>query len=375
MARNADVAVQAAFAPFVSAAGEPAYAGDLKTRDLPSERKKAQFAKFRSLVAYEESPLYLPGNGFIARFKHSGGHLLIISDNHLDDDGREELGDWALDFGLAEDQIDEALFLVLCSEMDGFYKPVGLNLKSQRAENLLAIVGADYEGHEISEMIDWYQSVAIFSIPEDHKSREMSLYRLASEIAAQNLSYRPDIITNEVAGAIRRLNDLPNINPENTYYALTSTHWKHCFMDVYRCLEAVFYLPWTISLRDSLSSTLSALALAKECRRNLVWREREKTSIGKIFDLVEEEVARPPNLKTFGPLQDLYGNDAGADKFGERIYKIRNQLVHQEDYEDPVLISIDQAEWEPLCIYLASVVEAIYVSRARDIDYSFDVAA
>lgn len=375
MARSANAAIEAAFAPFVSAAGEPAYASALTTRKLPPERQKGQFAKFASLAAYEESPLYLPGNGFITRFKHAEGHLLVISDNHLDDEGREDLGGWALDFGLVEDQIDEALFLVLCSEMDGFYKPVGLNLKRQRAENLLGIVEPDYEGHDISEMIDWYQSVAIFSIPEDHKSREMSLYRLASEIAARNPSFRPDIITGEVAGALKRLNDLPNINPENIYYALTSTHWKHCFMDVYRCLEAVFYLPWTISLRDSLSSTMSALELAKECRKNLVWREREKTSISKIFELVDNEVSRPPDLHAFGPLQDLYGNDAGANKFGERIYKIRNQLVHQEDYEDPVQLPIDQDEWAPLCIYLASVVEAIYVSRARDIDYSFDLAA
>lgn len=375
MARSADSAIAAAFAPFVSAAGQPSYASELKTRDLPAARKKAQYKKFRSLKSYPESPLYLPGNGFIARFSHDEGDILVISDNHLDSDGREELADWALGFGLSEDQIDEAAFLVFCSELDGFFKPIGLNLKSQRADNLLGIVGSDYEGHIIEEMFDWYQSVAIFSVPADHKSREMSLYRLAAEMSAKNASFRPDIISQELADSINRLNGLPNINPENTYFALTSTHWKHCFMDIYRCLEAIFYLPWTVALRDSLQSGLSALALAKECRRSLVWREREKTSIARLFQLVDNDISRPEYLRGLGAFGDLYGNEAGADKYAERIYKIRNQLVHQEDYEDPVPVPIEIADWEPICLYLAGIVEAIYINRSRDIDYTFDAAA
>lgn len=375
MARNVQHCVESAFAPFVAAAGGPNYAAQLKTADLPAERKEEQFAKFKSLKAFGGDPLYLPGNGFLARFVHSAGAFICVSDHHLDDDGREALSAWAIAEGLLESSLDEATFLVLCDELGGFYRPVGLNLKKQRAENLLEVVDGAYEGHDINDMMDWYQSVAIFEIPADHYALAASPYRIAAALVSKNSFYRPDIIDDEIANAIYQLNELDNLNPENLYFALTSSHWKHTFLDLYKCLEAIFYLPWTSVLRDSLKSELTALALAKECRRSLIWREREKTSISRLFEILPDEICKAEAIKNIAPTQDLFGNDASKGKFGERIYKIRNQLVHQEDYDDPVPVEIPKGCWLPICLYLTNVLKELYTQKAHDIDYRFELEA
>ncbi|MBP7816191.1 MAG: hypothetical protein KA085_08705 [Phenylobacterium sp.] len=373
MARYLKHCVESAFAPFVAAAGGPNYAAQLTTADLPEERKAAQFSKFRSLKPFGGDPLYLPGNGFIARFAHSAGAFLCVSDHHLDDEGKEELNEWAAGEGLLEGALDEASFLVLCDELGGFYKPLGLNMKKERAENLLGVVNDAYEGHDINDIIEWYQSVSIFDIPEDHYALTANAYRIAAGLVSSNRAYRPEIIGDEMATAIHALNLLPNINPENLYFALTSTHWKHTFLDLYKCLEAIFYLPWTSVLRDSLKSELTALALAKECRRSLIWREREKVSIARLFETLPDLICKPPTLAAIAPLQDLVGNNANKDKYGERIYKIRNELVHQEDYEDPTPIEIPKNFWLPICLYLSGILKELYTSRAPDIDYVFEL--
>jgi hypothetical protein len=373
MARELKHCVDSAFRPFVDAAGGPAYQSQLKTVDLPGQRKEEQFQKFRSLKAFGGDPLYLPGNGFLVRYSHLGGAFLCVSDNHLDDDGKEELSNWAINEGLLESYFDESTFLVFCRELHGFYRPIDLNLRKQRAEDLLDVVGTDYRGHYINDMMDWYQSVAIFEIPLGHYALNISSYRIATNIVSKNRAYRSDIIGDEIAHAISTLNELSNVNPENLYFALTSTHWKHTFLDLYKCLEAIFYLPWTSVLRDSLKSTMTALALAKECRRNLVWREREKTSIARLFEYLPPEICKMPIISNIAPLQDLFGNNASNGKFGERIYKIRNQFVHQEDYDDPIVLDIQKNCWLPLCLYLTSVIKELYTQKSYDIDYVFDI--
>lgn len=373
MARDLKHCIESAFAPFVAAAGGPSYAAQLTTEDLPEERKNEQYPKFRSLKAFGGDPLYLPGNGFIARFSHSTGAFLCVSDHHLDDEGKEELNEWAAGEGLQEGSLDESSFLVLCDELGGFYKPIGLNMKKERAENLLGVVNDAYVGHDINDMIQWYQSVSIFEIPADHYALTANPFRIAAALVSSNRAYRPDIIGDEMATAIRALNLLSNINPENLYFSLTSTHWKHAFLDLYKCLEAVFYLPWTSVLRDSLKSELTALALAKECRRSLIWREREKVSIARLFEMLSDPICKPAAIEGIAPFQDLFGNDANKGKYGERIYKIRNQLVHQEDYEDPTPIEIPKECWQPICLYLSSVLKELYTSKAPDIDYVFEL--
>ena len=371
MTRDYQTWVKQAVAPFVIAAGEPNYADALKTLGLPDDRQQDQFEKFKTIEAFGGEPLHLPPTGFVSRFRDSRSAFLCISSQGLDDEETEALRDWCLEEGLSEDRLDEATFLFLASQQGAFYRPVGRNLRRDRAENLLNIVGEGYLGHDIMDLILWYQSALIFEIPEDHRFTDSSAYKIAALIVARTDFYRPQIIGTEVAVGIARLLTLPNINPENLYFALTSTHWKHTFLDLYRCMEAIFFLPWAKALRQSLSSRLNALELAKECRKNLAWREREKASIGKLFEMLPEAVCRSTSIQHLPAFTDLFGNVAGQRSFGERIYKVRNQLVHQEDYDDPNPLELPQDCWHPMCLYIIDVLERLYYDNQVDISYTF----
>ncbi len=371
MARDYRLWVGNAFAPFVSAAGNPQYARALKTLDLPPEEREIQFEKFKTIEPLGGEPLHLPPNGFISRFRDSKSLFLCISNQGLDEEESNALTDWCLEEGLTEEGLDEATFLFLASQQSGFYRPVGRNLQRARAENLLDIVDADYRGHDISDLIRWYQSALIFRVPEDHRFADVSIYRIAAAIAARTDFYRPHSLGADLANAIAGLVELPNINPENIYFALTSTHWKHTFLDLFKCLEAIYYLPWARSLGQSIDSRLTALALAKQCRQNLMWREREKTSIARLFEMLPEPICKSALIERTPAFSDLFGNAAGQARFGERVYKIRNQLVHQEDYEDPTPLDLPHDSWRPTCLYLVAVLKRLYSDNESDIDYEF----
>lgn len=363
------------FAPFVAAAGNPPYAAKLKTADIEDGRKTSQFKKYRNLKLLG-SPLFLPINSFACRYSDGSREYLCVSNQHLDADGNEALQQWASDEGFIEETLDEATFLFLCTDLSGYYRPLGINLKQSRADNLLDLFGedgkADYNGHAIGDTIKWYQSVCIFEIPEDNRSITENLYAIAARLSGAHNEYRSAILPQDTALVIAKLSELSNVNPENIYYALTSSHWKQIFIDIYKCLEAVFYLPWTSALRSAISHPSSSLSLAKQCKISLHWREQEKASIEALFSMLDASLYKPTSISSIECFRDIYGaEDVKASSFGRRIYALRNQIVHQEDYEETTQWTIPDNAWPTIVTYVANIVHNIYYTHSIDIDYQY----
>ena len=168
---------------------------------------------------------------------------LCIQREGLDQKGSARLSAWGEASGITETQLDESGFLFLVYALQGTYKPKSEFLSQDAAENVIDVVQSGYVGHSIYDVQSWYRDVAVFAIPEDHVFRTRSNYGVAANLAASLPDFRSALISSSLASAIFGLSGLPNINPENLYFALTSTHWRHVILEIYKCLEATFYLP------------------------------------------------------------------------------------------------------------------------------------
>lgn len=363
----------ALFKPFVSAAERADLAGKLKTAHLPPDRSADQFALLRSTKSVDEEHVFLPPDSFIFRFDNLHGRYLCVQSDGLDAKGCENLVKWADSRGLEETELDEASFLFLVYTLRGAYKPKSKFLSPEAAEDLIDIVDADYVGHSIYQVKEWYRDVTIFKIPDDNSFQCRANFGVAASLAGSVSDFRSAIVPEPVANAIAELTEFPNINPENLYFALTATHWRHIVLEIYKCLEAAFFLPWAKKLCDVLGHQMSALDMAQHCKTNLRWREKEKDSIKALFELLPSPAVFDPRIQATVSFSDLVTGSCNAGAYGERVYKIRNQFVHQYDYDSPGPVKIDPETWPLLAIYLCNLLKILYSTFAKDIGYSFEI--
>jgi hypothetical protein len=59
---------------------------------------------------------------------------------------------------------------------------------------------------------------------------------------------------------------------------------------------------------------------------------------------------------------------ASKQSIGRRVYKIRNTLVHQEDYEDRDPLDLENENWSELIKFLCESIKYLYGNYRADID-------
>jgi hypothetical protein len=365
--------IESLFAPFVVAAERPELASKLTTARLPQSRRD-QLQLLSTLGGYGGACVLLPSDSFVFRFRNRKGLYLCVQTDGLSLADVEQIGGWAQDANLIETPLEESSFLFLVRELNGIYKPKTEFLSKSSADNIINIIGPGYKGHDFYDVQKWYRELTIFEIPSDNLLQLQNNYGIAARIAAATSALRSPIIDRELAVRIQRLTQSPNVNPENLYFALTSNHWKHVVIELYKCIEAAFYLPWTRSLRDVLGHSATALDLAKHCKSELGWREKEKASIEKLFEMIPDPIVISPAVTNVRCFSEIAGSEAKAAAFGRMVYRIRNGIVHQRDYEDEEPIYITSREWPILANYLCELLYYLYTNFSGDLSYLFEVS-
>jgi len=362
----------ALFEPLVEAAGRPDWANQLKTAPLPKERQISQYRRLAKINEFGGVPLPLVSDSFIYRFRHDEGWYLCVETENLTSDGKDRLNSWAASNQLIQQEgVEEAAFLFLAYNAKDYFRPKSIHLSRKAADDILGITDQDYGGHNIYEVQRWYRDITVFGIPEDNVFRSVTGYGIAASLASAVVEFRSPLVSPPLASAIAQLAQLPNVNPENLFFALTSTHWKYIVVEIYKCLEAAFYLPWVKSLRDALGHQMSALSMAQQCKASLRWRENERESLYALFSLLPEACVKTPAIKATVTFSDLLGEKTTTSVYAERVYRIRNQIVHQFDYEGRVPLKIPTSVWPVLALYLCEIVRFLYSTYAADLDYTF----
>ena len=97
-------------------------------------------------------------------------------------------------------------------------------------------------------------------------------------------------------------------------------------------------------------------------RSSLGWRESKAESIQKLFDLVESDESLTDAERGVVQFVDLLNTEGFKRRWvGKKINKIRNMLVHHEDFDDGEVLDVAEADFRELSLYLAKVVSALSV--------------
>lgn len=242
------------------------------------------------------------------------------------------------------------------------------NILSQQEDSM-------YEGHSVEDLLNCIESFCIFRIDSNsafkvNSNNDDDNKKTAGvEIAYYICSHMSKYVRLPISGLMPRYRELLSSSyklfKENIFLSLTSTHFKHAFLELYRCIEMLYSLPKAINLKKAIGFKSTAYELSKHCYKELVWKSKELDSIKAIFNLVDASIFDSSGIsKASFASQSNWTFDnqenakASIEKIAERIYLIRNQLVHQFDVDAETAIT--QSDWILLISLLSNVIEHSY---------------
>lgn len=181
-----------------------------------------------------------------------------------------------------------------------------------------------YAGHELTEIVGFFEPVCVYEIPPVSSIAFDQLTRLSLYWAVTS---KERIIVPFSADTLRVVEDLctsgpPSLPSENLLNSLHSAHWPHAFLEVYRCIERIFSCHLLQPFYGQLGISVPLLDFVAELENVTGWRPREEDAINKVFALV------PHTAELL--FESVKGAVTGstAEKTGGWVYDLRNSIVH-----------------------------------------------
>lgn len=274
--------------------------------------------------------------------------------------------------GILRVDANSALLLASLKDMSVRRVP-SVNLQ-ELEENILSQQedSKEYIGHDLSELQDFFEPVVFFEILPDSVYRS----RLVNEVAYYVASYSLELINPKLEPFLAEFRSLlshdGSFMKQNIFWSMTSTHYKHAFLELYRCIESVYTLPRALSLKSKTGLTLAGHLVAKICIEELGWRRKEEDSLFRVLSLMPVSRLQPLTLSRLPYVNSAdwdftlpETNGKGIESLAKFIYKLRNQMVHQFDAENEITITND--DWSVLIELLVSVIDYIFVQYAAEL--------
>lgn len=309
------------FAPLSDAANRTDLLPVLKTSDLPAERREDQYHKLPRLRFFDDEPLPLINSRFLGRFSYEEKVFFCLQCEGLGTDRLAMLDDVMSVYDCYRDILDEATFLFLSHYAKPYYSPKLQYLTRDAAYNELAISELDssYSGHDIDDVVSLYEDVIIYSIPRDSVLYRCHPWFIPAYLACSMPDFRSQLASDFLARELTELLQFGNVNPEILYYSVTSLHRRQFFMETYKTLEAIFYLPWVHNLKHQFGYSSDGLTIARQLKSSVRWRQKEKDSIEELFELVDEHIVKSELLHDIPAFADIRPERDGSRVFGRRI--------------------------------------------------------
>jgi hypothetical protein len=221
-----------------------------------------------------------------------------------------------------------------------------------------------YVGTSVEELSRFYERFDMFKMGEASSLNAQSIFWISYLVAAGWSDVKPAYWNADARAYLQRIYDeaLWHFPIDNARTAIASSHFKHCFVELYRCLEWLYALPQARAVKRKLGLTEKATVLAREFRAELGWRRRERESLALL--LRDAQVFEYPLfqlnkclLAVLAPRPGHGDSDEQHEKWttavvgivADRLYAIRNQFVHQLEEAD---VQIIERESEPFLIEL-----------------------
>ncbi|MDN7561094.1 hypothetical protein [Burkholderia orbicola] len=247
--------------------------------------------------------------------------------------------------------------------------------REEARRDLISPDDVAYDGTSIDQFDKYYEQFEVYAISDNSVLNDdaRSIFWFSYIVAAFGGGATYPHLTDAALEQITVLYDEArwHFTIDNARTAVASSHFKHCFIEFYRCLEWLYSLPRAIAVKRELQLTHPATNLAKTFSKELGWRRAERDSLTLLLRDAEihlysnqqlakcmlspvetEPVAAVGEATGVGTEFDKRHNAWKAElrsKVATRLYQIRNQFVHQLEQDDIEPIS---AEAEPELIHL-----------------------
>ncbi|MEX3939953.1 hypothetical protein AB4Y44_10455 [Paraburkholderia sp. BR10937] len=299
---------------------------------------------------------------------------------HLDELGCERIaGD--------EDDTRDSLFMFLRA----------LNILSfdeRRRDEAMQMVAAQpeapgYIDTAVEEFLPFYEQFELYRLRGDAAlaGRKRSIFWFSFVVAAFWSDSRPSYLTVPTLEQMLALYGEAHWHfpIDNARTAVVASHFKHCYIELYRCLEWLYALPRAIAVKRELGLATKATALARTFRSELGWRRKELDSLTLLlrdarvhsYPLVELNrcmgAALPPKpVRQQDDTDDIFAKRKSdwslkiCENVADRLYKVRNQFVHQLEQVDIQPVSKEAEAW--LISLLAWLCVELYRRYAPEFD-------
>jgi hypothetical protein len=364
--------MKAAFEPIIDCAAVDLTKYHLKTEHLEGHELYQQAEVLRKLKAEDKAVILCGGSPYLKAKSGDDENLYFIGIDSLSKDEEIYLDEIMGDIGGTREDFLPCHFLFCRFYLSDLYRIKSQYRRKDYCRDILSVSeGKDYAGHQFHSLIDLFQKIAIYKFNSDNINHQDNFWSLPVYIALQMRSLRSDIVTDALTDRIGNLSDHLNGDLENIYNALTSTHYTQIFLEIYRYFENIFALPWGITIKQFFNLSDSALPIALDCRRQLRWRAREEDSIRALFTMVGYNTLESLGVQDIAMFKDVTESDTIASEkaasIGRKIYKIRNILVHKEDFEDNMPLNPREVIDERLLSFCCDVAAEIYSRFQGDI--------
>lgn len=230
---------------------------------------------------------------------------------------------------------------------------------------------SEYTGTAVSDLYSFYEPFALYEVSSDSPLVGRSVFWYSYLVASAWKTLPNSHVCLETLQSLRQVYDanLWHFPIDNARIAITASHFKHTFVDLYRCLEWLYSIPRALMVKQDLALTTKATELARMFREKLAWRRAEQDSLRLLvldcgvetldLNVVERCMLDPlPRRPAEGALAEdgqpdteEKWRDSVATALAKRIYSVRNQIVHQMDALDEQEVKKEQ---EPVLIDILS---------------------
>ncbi|WP_421212953.1 hypothetical protein [Aeromonas sp. 600479] len=213
---------------------------------------------------------------------------------------------------------------------------------------------SDYRGTSLSDITSYYNDIVVISFEKQSIYDGFSLERILYYLLAFN--------TKVSAFQSSRLNSIfqdlflnvGNVSYANIFISMTSFHKKHAFLEAYRCIEWIYPMPRVGNLKRSIAYNGKVIDLARQCSDDLSWRRKEEDSLSL---LVKEVFELDSDLKEYIHWARFMAS-CEVEAAANRLYKYRNQLVHQFSPEKE--LPLDEDILEELIFFVLKMIGTLY---------------
>lgn len=190
--------------------------------------------------------------------------------------------------------------------------------------------GGDYNAEELFEYFAAFHIVDI-SAWSPTPTHQADLTRAAVASLLTSKDFAAQLEPEAVADLLQvTANDSDCVLAAALYRALTATHWVHCYLELYRCVEFFYPSTYVKNVADKLRLATHA-GIYETLTECLEWRPREEHALKKLLDIVGPDmlVLLRDALNLAIPGEASTQCESSAIASG--VYKVRNRIAHHRN--------------------------------------------